>query len=241
MGFDIIENRRRIIMNAPHIATASGTIATFETDMSTPIAYCLLRMEPKQAGGDPSPTHILPISGYTGVTYYVSPTEYEGDGSTHVVDWQSIAGTVYGGVYDAISGILTMTMAMVDLGTFTWRYRGELSSSNIFTAIMPFKTNKSNFKCDKYKTIDNSLYVSSMPDKSIKGYTGTESDVIYIRDMDHRSTDTFNPAIAGTKLVYELDTPVIFQLDPEALVAMRGTNNIWMDAAGVVDARYWTR
>lgn len=47
-----------------------------------------------------------PITGWTGANIYVSPTQNQGDATTYTFDWTSAAGTVYGGMLDALTGKL---------------------------------------------------------------------------------------------------------------------------------------
>ena len=52
-------------------ATATGNPLTFETDLARPLESLAIPFTPIQAGsGDPSPTNIRPISGWTGTTIY---------------------------------------------------------------------------------------------------------------------------------------------------------------------------
>ena len=86
----------------------------------------------------PSPyspySNICPISGRTGVSVYVSPTQDQQDATTYAVDWTSEAGTVYGGTVDVVSGELTVDMVNIP------SYNGEtitepwLSSMDAYTA-----------------------------------------------------------------------------------------------------------
>ena len=65
----MINKRRRILLNEPHLATASGSIATFDTDMRSKLNECKINFLPVQSGsGDPSPTNVRPINGWTGLT-----------------------------------------------------------------------------------------------------------------------------------------------------------------------------
>ena len=50
--------------------------------------------------------NICPISGSTGLSVYVSPTQDQQDATPYSVDWTAEAGTVYGGSYEAVSGEL---------------------------------------------------------------------------------------------------------------------------------------
>lgn len=63
-----MDARRRILLNTPHIETASGSVANFKTDMIAPLKGCKINFLPKQSGsGDPSPTNVRPISGWDGM------------------------------------------------------------------------------------------------------------------------------------------------------------------------------
>lgn len=69
---DVIESyRRRILMSLPHPETTSGTIANFKTDMHAKLKECKVEFSPYQDGtGDPSPSNVRPIRGWTGVDAY---------------------------------------------------------------------------------------------------------------------------------------------------------------------------
>lgn len=65
---DTLNLRQRILLNQPHIESASGDIASFTTNMKTPLKECKVYFEPIQEGeGDPSPDNVRPISGWEGV------------------------------------------------------------------------------------------------------------------------------------------------------------------------------
>lgn len=68
-NINLLESRRRILLNTPHIETISDTIASFETDVATKIKGCKVYFTPIQEGeGDPSPDNVRPIHGWDGVT-----------------------------------------------------------------------------------------------------------------------------------------------------------------------------
>lgn len=62
----IMQERRREHLNTPHIASASGSIASFQTDMRANLEEIKIHFNPLQASGTPSPTNVLPITGWTG-------------------------------------------------------------------------------------------------------------------------------------------------------------------------------
>lgn len=64
----VIESRRTIIQNQPHIASQSGSIANFSTDVKGLLKKCVVDFVPIQEGtGDPSPSNVRPITGFTGI------------------------------------------------------------------------------------------------------------------------------------------------------------------------------
>lgn len=63
--------RRRILLNTPHISLQDGM--QFNTDIVAPLQSANIRIEPVQSGsGDPSPSNVRPITGSEGVTLSVT-------------------------------------------------------------------------------------------------------------------------------------------------------------------------
>ena len=67
----LIERRRQILLNTPHLTTESANPLTFQTDISANIKDCKIYFEPIQEGeGDPSPDNVRVISGWDGIDIY---------------------------------------------------------------------------------------------------------------------------------------------------------------------------
>lgn len=65
---NVYEKRRQIMLNEPHIASASGSIVSVSTDLPAPLQECVVTLTPQQSGsGDPSPSNVRAITGGTGV------------------------------------------------------------------------------------------------------------------------------------------------------------------------------
>ena len=61
--------RRGILLNTPHLATASGELATFRTDMGAKLKKLTVGIETAQSGtGNPSPSNVRPITAMAGAT-----------------------------------------------------------------------------------------------------------------------------------------------------------------------------
>jgi len=68
---NLLEQRRKILLNTPHLETVSNNIATFNTDMNVSLKDCKIYFSPIQEGeGDPSPDNVRPIHGWDGITIY---------------------------------------------------------------------------------------------------------------------------------------------------------------------------
>lgn len=63
---DLMDYRRKIVANSPHLASASGAVAHFVDGADgLPLKSLVVNIEPKQEGtGDPSPDNVRPISGW---------------------------------------------------------------------------------------------------------------------------------------------------------------------------------
>ena len=141
--------------------------------------------------------------------------------------------TVYGGKLDVLSGVLTVDMAMVDLGTLTWT-RAAAGDNYVFYTTDILKANNSNFLCSQYA---NSHAVrQDMPDKTC-GVTNTTVNVFCIRDDIYTEDDVFKSAMSGVQLCYELATPITIQLTPHEVKSLLGQNNIFADT-GDTSAEY---
>ena len=65
---DLMDYRRKIIANSPHLKSASGGIVSFSDGADLPLKSLVVDIDPVQSGtGDPSPSNVRPISGWNGV------------------------------------------------------------------------------------------------------------------------------------------------------------------------------
>lgn len=153
-------------------------------------------------------------------------------GTTYPVNLSDTAGTVYGGTVDVVSGVLTVDRAMVDLGTLTWASWLE-SGTYIFNAVVDGKkqTRASTLICSQYKPNYSVLIWGDLVDCEITGANGNSR--VYIRDQRFTNNDAFTTAMSGVQLVYELATPLTYQLTPTQIMTLIGDNNVWSDAGDV--------
>ena len=220
---------------------ASGSIAEFDDGSNKPMSKCIAEIKAVQSGsGDPSPTNVRPISGFTEANIVVSPTANVQDGTTYSVSWESQAGTVYGGTLDVVSGELVVDMAMyVADGSESVQSVRYHASGLYFTIVkggLGAKTTNpllisSRFKAQSgvdvaagncYITSSGQLLVAVLPDQTA---TTKEAATQWFTD---------NP----TQFVYELATPLTYQLTPIQVNSLLGINKVWNDMNGETEVKY---
>lgn len=65
---DLMDYRRKIIASSPHLSHAEGAVASFADGTDLPLKSLIVDIDPVQSGsGDPSPTNVRPISGWSAV------------------------------------------------------------------------------------------------------------------------------------------------------------------------------
>ena len=62
---ELYKRRNILLQGAPHVATSSGSIDNFNTDLAAPLKECKISFSPVQEGsGDPSPENVRNINGF---------------------------------------------------------------------------------------------------------------------------------------------------------------------------------
>ena len=136
---------------------------------------------------------------------------------------------IFGGYVDLISGTLVVDRAMVDLGTLDWTDNGgnfrTISLNNI--ANLPTSSNITiNALCDRFVP---KPWADRTIDKAIYGYYAS----IEVKDSSYTNATTFKSAMNGVQLVYELATPQTYQLTPQQVNTLVGTNNVWSEQGNI--------
>lgn len=130
---------------------------------------------------------------------------------------------IFGGYVDLISGKLVVDRAMVDLGSLDWQIFQE---NKFFTkGIDGLFNSRGNGLCSLYTY---SLGVSTIIDKSF-----AFSNHVYVYDTAYTDATAFKSAMNGVQLVYELATPQTYQLTPQQVNTLVGTNNVWSEQGNI--------
>ena len=148
------------------------------------------------------------------------------------IDWTTEAGTVYGGTIDVATGLLTVNNVTVDMGDLTW---GK-STGFFFVNLTTVAIGTNNILCSQYKTVPSSndgAFRSRTDDCIINTFIGGHGIRVKDTSRDSLSGDEFKTAMSGVQLVYELATPQTYQLTPQEVKTLLGTNNVWTDIGNV--------
>lgn len=149
-------------------------------------------------------------------------------GQTYPITFPSEAGTVYGGSLDVLNGVLTVEMAMVDLGTLTWLSGGVRFSA--YVSNLPNKLARTvAIICTKYAALCNNEPYPSKGEKVIYGGNSR----VYVHDNTYTDAESFKEAMSGVQLCYELATPIHYPITANQINSLLGTNNIWADTGDV--------
>ena len=178
----------------------------------------------QSGSGDPTPSNIRPISGFTGANISVN-------GSTVTVSWLSEAGTVYGGVLDVTTGELTVThTAEVYDGTEEgWlELSGSLGYYLHFSEAKNIYSRAELLKCSCLIGT-NSSYSTSMPLNSIM-LNGSKTNLLCRVDTtnDFPSLDSWKAFLTQNPMtvLFPLAEPVTYTLTPEEITLLAGSNMI---------------
>lgn len=186
-------------------------------------------------------SNICPISGLTGLSVYVSPTQNPNDATVYNVDWSTQAGTVYGGTVDVVTGLLTVDWTCTNLSTSWYWYVGNTQPSGKTVATTTsFPAHKGNIAiCSHYKR-SNSAYVVNLNNGEFILADGGVSAYFCFKNEAGGTAQEFKDIIAaqeaaGTpiQVCYELATPITYQLTPQEIEALVGTNNVWSSSGDV--------
>lgn len=144
-----------------------------------------------------------------------------------------IGSTIYGGEYDAITGMFTVTTCGVDMGSLSWG-KSTVGDYTVFYATPePYKNNNiENMLCSIYSVV-NKIRTQLLDGEMGLYNSNNETNWrrIAVRD-DTRSNLTgneFASAVSGQTVKYKLETPQLIQLPPCQIDTLLGENNIWAD------------
>ena len=223
------------------VYTDDTTIDMWGTNATTPKAFSVTSASGKSiskilvtfgnSGGGVDIDHLQIEEGSTATTY----EPY--NSNTYTVEFTDGTNplTVYGGTLDVTSGELVVDRASVDLGTLNWTSLLDNPNWKCFSTSDILKANgNNNFICSQYPF--GEIYRTET-DCIICG--NVNSKTIYIRDNRYTDVASFKTAMSGVQLVYELATPITYQLTPTQVNSLLGQNNLWADTGDILEVEYF--
>ena len=181
------------------------------------------------------------------INYPSTDTAYHASvGATKDITWQDEAGTVYGGTLEYLGGDawrLTKTMESVDLGDLTW----ALHSSGIFYSEVntSIPVDLKNAICSSYgydgdaNASNASAIASNLANGEMCSFSNSANQGRFaVKDTAYSDAATFKTAMSGVQLVYELATPVVYDLTEEELATVLGNNNVFSNTGDVTELVY---
>ena len=246
---DMMEIRRRILANTPHIETVSS--GSFFTDMIAPMKSLAVIFSPVQSGsGDPSPTNIRPLSGRTSITV--------AEGNEYSILLGRMA---YGGIVDFATGKLEIDMVMNTYdGSSDENWKAEyLGSTKTYNFYMPSAsmipkprttaqysedstTNASRVKCNqarprKWTSSGTETYGAGLFYIAASGTMNINGGLFEVTTAeDFKAYLSEHPL----QVAYEIATHEFYQLTPEQIKAIKGQNAITSQDGTVTKVIFWT-
>lgn len=221
----------------PKIRTVSGSVISIADALAMPAVSLIADINAVQSGsGDPSPSNVRPISGWSNVNVY-REAQYDAGATPYVTI--NLNGTRYCGSLDVTTGVLTVDRVKMVLndaskwaaytGTVDFYYNVEFGDRKTFS--------------DSYTGLSCSyIQINSQASNTNTGrwrgagspYFGIKSNALTLEQIQ---TD----AIAGKiEICYELATPQTVQLSPTEVQMLLGNNTLWADS-GDSELQYWAR
>lgn len=237
------------------IANTPTDIASFDDGTANPMTSLKISIEPVQSGsGDPSPSNVRPISGWNGAQITVTndlttPTETH---TTSILfrDSSDNPITVYGGRLNVTSGELTVDMVSIDLSSIS-AFSSDAVNDNGFiryNCVVSGKVSNFNLLCSMLKVL--STVVSSNTNTEEISGSSTNNRFYFSINADRLSGDLSTTAGRNSALkdwltsndiqvVYELETPQIYQLTSVQVTLLLDKNNIFADCGQILEGEYF--
>ena len=140
---------------------------------------------------------------------------------------------IFGGYVDLISGTLVVDRKLLALGSLEWTYH---ASSTLFYATIPNDASSvgegdANALCScyergRYSTLTNNQFFINDSD-----FSSTKR--ICVRDTRYTNATQFKNAMNGQTAIYTLETPQTYQLTPQQVNTLVGTNNVWSEQGNI--------
>lgn len=214
---DAITDGTNTVVKLTTATTETSTAYTNPQKAGEAEAFVDARTEKVPVGHSTRYSAEYDINGFEGVTVHVSETQT--GGTTYPVTFTS-QGTVYGGTVDVVSGEMSITYAIEDLGNLSWITVTFTSLGIVFMAYL---------QADDTGTSYVTAYAKANLPAFSYGEYSLESDNLFIRDPRTTDGNEFKRLVTGQKIVYKLAEPITATIDPTEISLNEGENYVWTE------------
>ena len=174
------------------------------------------------------------------INYPATDTAYHAyaGSTTASLSWQTEAGTVYGGTIDVATGVLTVThVKWTPVATGVSSV--TMTDGNAGYRFSTYAQTPAHSTGDVSDTISNfAVYSGNWSYPNAVNLSGSNSSAAFVclsATLGVTTVAQFNQWIAdnGYYVVYAIATPQTYQLTPQQLMTILGTNNVWADTGNV--------
>lgn len=151
------------------------------------------------------------------------------------ISWESEAGTVYKGTLNVTTGVLTVDYKYLSISEVTQAYSS--AGSGYFGGRLNVSDMKYNQRTNGY--CDTLIAVNSPSAQTINcvcfGANNKDIFIVMSQDLVGSTLESLNSYLSSNpvNVLYPLDTPEVYQLEPEEVKTLLGVNNIYADTGNV--------
>ena len=200
-------------------------VATFNTNTAQPYSELIVDINAMQDGEEPpAPDNVRPIIGFAN-------TRIDNNSVITTID-HGAAGTVYGGHLNVLTGVLTVTHGITTINDCITSRTTSYTHPVFYGAISGLKPQTTHVICDYFNAIPGKpsasafAYTSSNYDFAINSANTGSTIQVFLRCDDYTDVPTLKANCGSAVVVYELATPVTYNLSGVSLGSIVGANRI---------------
>lgn len=188
-------------------------------------------------------SNICPISGWSAVNVYISPTTLSSDGTTYTTtlkDGQGNPLTCYGGTLSNENGVQTLENILGQQNMANWNWVRESAGGGNYrfrskSAVWSEYQRQSTIGLSSAFTINRSPIGGAKIDNTLWVHS---DGLVYIYCDTYTDVDSFKEFIKDVQLFLPRITPQTIPQDNLAIATQEGTNNIWADSGDILECKY---
>ena len=208
----------------------TGNPVTFSTNVQKALTGLRASFTPTQTGtGDPAPDNVRPIYGRTSLNIYHSGEDTTTP-VTETVSWQSAQGEVFGGTFDALTGILSIEWVTTSarFGSIIYQTQDTMTQGNMLIDYPVYIAGDTGFMTKHICNVAKHNWAgitNTVPHFYVEYSRTYQKNCAYIilpSDTDPDTTVT---------ICSMLKEPILVQLNAVTIEALVGKNNLWTDTS----------